>query len=180
MDSEPWSFRTRFIDGPVVAGDSAGGNLTLAVVAWARKQGWQPANGAIAMAPLTDATLSGPTWRTNKDTDPFLGPSVGRFLAIPTFVRSILGRINSGVASNSPDLSPLFGLLGGLPPTLIQVSRDEMLYSDALRYANKANHEGGNVTLQAWPAMVHVFQGFDLPEADQAFELMAEFIAANS
>ena len=72
-----------------VAGDSAGGNLTLAVVAWARKQGWQPANGAIAMAPLTDATLSGPTWQTNKDTDPFLGPSVGRVLVIPTFIRSI-------------------------------------------------------------------------------------------
>ena len=55
-----------------------------------------------------------------------------------------------------------------------------MLYSDALRYANKANHEGGNVTLQTWPTMVHVFQGFDLPEADQAFDLIAEFVAANA
>lgn len=163
-----------------VAGDSAGGNLTLAVIAWARNQGWQHANGAIALSPLTDSTLSGPSWKTNQTTDPFLGPGLGRLLVIPSFIRNILGRINSGIAGNDVQLSPLFGPLHNLPPTLIQVSRDEMLYSDALRYANRAKHEGSQVTLQAWPTMVHVFQGFDLPETDHAFSLMAEFVAERS
>ncbi len=163
-----------------VAGDSAGGNLALAVLAWARDNSWRRANGAIALAPLTDATLSGPTWKTNLNTDPFLGPSLGRVLSIPAFVRNIVSRFTSDKPGNHPHLSPLFGPLHDLPPTLIQVSRDEMLYSDALRYANKANHAGSETRLQVWPVMVHVFQGFQLPETDHAFGLMAEFVAEKS
>ena len=163
-----------------VAGDSAGGNLTLALIAWARDQGWQQANGAIAFAPSTDITMSGPSWKYNRDSDPFLGPSIGRLLAIPSFFRSITSRVHLGIPASHPHLSPLFGHLEDLPPTLIQVSQDEMLYSDALRYTNKARSEGSEVTLQAWPTLVHVFQGFDLPEADQAFSLVAKFIQENS
>jgi len=170
-------------DGPApteslfVAGDSAGGNLTLAVIAWARDNGRQLANGAIALAPLTDFTMSSPTWQENVDTDYFLGPSIGRALKIPSFIRKVFGRISAGLPGNHPHLSPLFGNLDGLPPTLIQVSRHEMLYGDAKRYANKANKEGSRVTLQVWPKLVHVFQGFgNLPETHQAFDLMADFI----
>ena len=77
-------------------------------------------------------------------------------------------------------LSPLFGRLDGLPPALIQASRDEVLYDDAVRYTNKAKQSGSEVTLQVWPLMVHVFQGFDLPEADHAFALIAKFVAEKS
>ncbi|MBT4162025.1 MAG: alpha/beta hydrolase [Gammaproteobacteria bacterium] len=169
--------------GPVeslfVAGDSAGGNLTLAVIAWARDNNLKPADGAIALAPLTDATLSSPTWRENLETDHFLGPGLGRVLKIPTPVRHIMSRLSGGLPGNHPHLSPLFGSLHDLPPTLIQVSRHEMLYGDAKRYANKANHEGSAVILQVWPKLVHVFQGFgNLPETNHAFNLMAEFVAA--
>ena len=129
---------------------------------------------------MTDATLSGPTWKTNLNSDPFLGPSLGRVLSIPAFVRNIVSRFTSDKPGNHPHLSPLFGPLHDLPPTLIQVSRDEMLYSDALRYANKANHAGSETRLQVWPVMVHVFQGFQLPETDHAFGLMAEFVAEKS
>ena len=164
-----------------VAGDSAGGNLTLAVIAWARDNAKRAAEGAIALAPLTDFTMSSPSWRENAATDPFLGPGIGRVLKIPAFLRQALGRINTGLPSNHPHLSPLFGNLDGLPPTLIQVSQHEMLYDDAKRYANKANKTGGKVTLQVWPKLVHVFQGFgDLPESDQAFDLMTDFIMAQT
>lgn len=160
-----------------VAGDSAGGNLTLSTIAWARDSGRPPAQAAIAFAPLTDATMASPTWRSNLATDPFLGPGFGPMLKVPRFVIHFMMRLAAGAGVHEPMLSPLQGNLRDLPPTLIQVSRDEMLYGDAQRYANKANHQGGDVTLQVWPKMVHVFQGFpELPEAQDALSRAAAFI----
>ena len=160
-----------------VAGDSAGGNLTLSVIAWARDQGLRAANGAIAFAPATDATFSSPTWKSNLKTDPFLGPSLGRILGIPKFIMLIGSRISGGAPPNDPMLSPLLGPLADLPPTLLQVSRDEMLYGDSQRYANKAQAQGSDVTLQVWPTMVHVFQAFpELPEANFALDNVATFV----
>lgn len=160
-----------------VAGDSAGGNLTLSVIAWARDQGLQAANGAIAFAPATDSTFSSPTWKSNLNTDPFLGPSIGRVLGIPKFALHIGARLTGGAPPNAPVLSPLLGKLSDLPPTLLQASRDEMLYGDSQRYANKAQAQGGDVTLQVWPKMVHVFQAFpELPEADVALNNVATFV----
>jgi monoterpene epsilon-lactone hydrolase len=162
-----------------VAGDSAGGNLTLSVIAWARDKGLRHANGAIALAPLTDATMSSPTWASNQLSDPFLGPSIGKMMKLPMALIHLVQRIGAGTKLNDPMLSPLLGDLTNLPPTLIQASADEMLYGDAQRYANKARSQGGNVKLQLWPKMVHVFQGFgpDLPEAQSALKMIAEFIA---
>ena len=174
-------------DGPAdtealfVAGDSAGGNLTLAVIAWARDNGRQAANGAIALAPVTDVSFSSPTWRTNLESDHFLGPSIGRLLKIPAIIRKFASRKTGGLPDTHPHLSPLFGNLAGLPPTLIQVSKHEMLYGDAIRYTNKARHEGSEVAIQVWPKLVHVFQGFDnLPETQHAFDLIADFIESHS
>lgn len=164
-----------------VAGDSAGGNLTLAVIAWANANGHPPAQGAIALAPLTDATFSSPSWRTNKKTDPFLAPGLGELMRVPRLVLAIGSRYRNGMPPNHPEISPLFGPLGDLPPTLIQVSRHEMLYDDAQRYANRAAAEGGDVTLQVWPKLVHVFQAFpELPEAQDALDKAAEFIRRRS
>lgn len=165
-----------------VAGDSAGGNLTLSVIAWARDNGLRTVDGAIALAPLTDATMSSPTWASNRDTDPFLGPSVGKLMKLPLSVIHLIQRIGAGAPLNAPMLSPLLGNLSHLPPTLIQASADEMLYGDAQRYANKARSHGNDITLQLWPLMVHVFQGFgpDLPEAQDALDKIAAFIAVRS
>jgi monoterpene epsilon-lactone hydrolase len=165
-----------------VAGDSAGGNLTLSVIAWARDNKLPAVDGAIALAPLTDATMSSPTWKSNQRSDPFLGPSLGQMLKIPLGVVHLISRLAGGAAPNDPMLSPLLGKLSGLPPILIQASADEMLYGDAQRYANKARVSGSDVTLQLWPKMVHVFQGFgpDLAEAQDALERIAGFIGARS
>ncbi len=160
-----------------IAGDSAGGNLTLAVIAWARNNGLRAADGAIAFAPMTDSTMSSTSWKENLETDHFLGPSIGRLMKIPSIIRKLGSRILGGKPANDPALSPLLGNLANLPATLIQVSRHEMLYGDAQRYANKARHEGSQVTLQVWPTLVHVFQGFDnLPETDDALDRVASFI----
>jgi monoterpene epsilon-lactone hydrolase len=61
---------------------------------------------------------------------------------------------------------------------LIQVSEAEMLFDDARRYVAKAQAAGSPVVLQHWPFMVHVWQIFmpQLPEANEAFENIAEFL----
>lgn len=161
-----------------VAGDSAGGNLTLALLAWARDNNRRVADAAVAMAPATDASLSSPSWTRNMETDPFLGPVLGKAVKTPALLlRPVLSKA-AGRRVNDPEISPLFGDLSNLPPTLIQLSRDEMLHDDGVRYTNKARSQGSDVTLHVWPTMVHVFQGFapDLPEANEALELIGQYI----
>jgi acetyl esterase/lipase len=76
-------------------------------------------------------------------------------------------------------VSPLFGDLSGLPPTLLQASEAEILYGDAVRYVNRAVAAGSPVKLQSWPHMVHVWQMFypQLLEAGEAWDQVGEFIA---
>ena len=161
-----------------VSCDSAGGNLTLSVIAWARDKGLPQATAAVAMAPLTDATLSSASWQTNMATDPFLGPAIGKLIKMPKFLIAITSRFTSGAAVNTPLLSPLLGNLDNLPDTLIQVSRDEMLFDDSQRYYNKAISAGSKIELQVWPKMVHVFQAFgpDLQEANEALDNIGDYI----
>lgn len=172
-------------DGPssatsvFVAGDSAGGNSTLSLMNWVRNQGLRKANAAVTFAPLTDGTMSSPTWEKNLATDYFLGPSIGKALKVPALIRAIAGHLQSGKPAHDPALSPVFDSLDNLPDTLIQVSQDEMLFGDAVRYTNKASSEGSSVELQIWPTLVHVFQGFpELPESTEALVLAGEFIRA--
>ena len=166
-----------------VAGDSAGGNLTLALIAWARDQGWRAPDAAVALAPATDGTFSSPSWRRNFASDPFLGSAgFATLLKIPRALLLPLAAVMNRARPNDARFSPLLGDLAGLAPTLIQVSEQEMLFDDARRYANKATLAGSPVTLQVWPTLVHVFQGFapDLPEANDALDRVAHFIRAHT
>ena len=170
---------TADLDALYVAGDSAGGNLTLSVIAWARDSRLRAADAAIAFAPVTDFTMTNPTWRSNLTTDPFLGPFLQPLSKLPRWVLAFATRLPTGRPVNHPEISPLFGNLAGLPPTLIQVSRDELLYDDAQRYANRAIHFGSHVQLDVWPKLVHVFQAFDgIPESGLALQRAADFIRA--
>lgn len=164
-----------------VAGESAGGALTLSTIAWARDEGLRVPEAAAAFAPATDASLTSPTWKTNAETDYFLGPGFGRVTKIPAPIRIFLSKRQMGREVTDPTLSPLRGELGGLPPTLIQVSAQEMLYGDAVRYTNRAREAGSEVVLQAWPELVHAFQLFgELDEASKALQLTADFLLAHA
>ena len=172
-------------DGPgaansvFVAGDSAGGNLALMLAAWARDEGVRSMDGIIAFSPSTDSTLEGNSIRDNKDTDPMLGPALRPILKIPVTIRVLITLLVSRVSPRNPVVSPLFGRLDKLPPTLVQASECEMLIDDARRYVNKAVSQGSRAQLQAWPGMVHVFQMFLhlLPEAREAIDNVARFVA---
>lgn len=168
------------LDKLYVAGDSAGGNLTLSVIAWARDEGVQAADAVVTFAPLTDFTMTNPTWRSNLATDPFLGPFLQHLSRLPRWVIAFATRLSTGKPVNHPEISPLFGNLADLPPTLIQVSREEVLYDDAQRYANRAIHFGSHVQLDVWPKLVHVFQAFEeIPESGFALQRAADFIRDN-
>ncbi len=168
------------LDYGMVAGDSAGGSLTLGLLAWIRDEGLRAPDAAIAFSPSTDVTMSGPSMRTNLGTDHMLGPMFGWMSRVPKTLLLWLTWLNNRIVPAHADVSPLRGNLAGLPPVLIQASEQEMLLDDARRYVAKAQEAGSPVELQTWPHMVHVWQIFtpELPEAEEAYANIAEFLAS--
>ncbi|SIS90914.1 alpha/beta hydrolase [Neptunomonas antarctica] len=175
-------------DGPgqvktlFVAGDSAGGNLVLAVIAWARNEGLKMANGAIALSPAADGTCSSPSLRANLSTDPMLGPDFGKLMTMPNWLFLWFAFFSNRLRPCDPRLSPVHGDLSNLPPILIHASEAEMLLDDSRRYVNKAISSGTDASLETWPHMIHVWHLFHdkMPEAQEAFHHIEKFMALNS
>ncbi|WP_372966486.1 alpha/beta hydrolase [Marinobacter sp.] len=165
-------------DFMVVAGDSAGGSHTLSLIAWVRDNGIRQPDAAVALSPSTDLTLTAPSNRNNIRTDALLGPVFGGLSKIPLPLLWWGTLAAFRISPTNPIASPLRGNLSNLPPTLIHASTTEMLLDNAARYAAKANAEGSIVELHTWQNMVHVWHIFTplLPEADQAFEDIKQFL----
>jgi monoterpene epsilon-lactone hydrolase len=153
----------------VVAGDSAGGGLTLSLLLSLRDKGLPLPAAAVCLSPLTDMTLSGESWTTNARTD-FMLKRIIVVKSAEIYYREANPR--------APLLSPLFADLAGLPPLLIQVGSEEVLLSDSILFAEKARAAGVDVTLENWKGMQHVWQyaASMLPEARQAVARIGEFI----
>lgn len=154
----------------VIAGDSAGGGLTLSTLVKLRDEGVPLPAGAVCLSPASDWTGSNDCFWENAATDPVLAP-IGIFWWIPSFL--------GGADPSDPLVSPLYADLRDLPPLLIQASTCEMLFGDSKSFAERARAAGVNVTLQTWDDMVHVFQSFglhDLPEAKEAVDKIVEFV----
>jgi len=166
----------------VVAGDSAGGNLTLAVIAWARDEGLQAANAAVALSPATDSAFTSPSLLANVATDHMLGPMLGRLVRLPRGLRLWASFLNARMRPCDSRISPVYGSLENLPPTLVHASESEMLLDDARRYVRKATEQGSEATLETWHHMLHVWHAFEhrLPEAKEAFEHINRFLTLNS
>ncbi len=125
-----------------VAGDSAGGNLTLSLIAWARDAGLRAPDAVAALSPLTDATLASPSMRANVHSDAMLGPLFGKMARVPRWVMLWVGWLQTRINPSDPVISPLRGDLSRLPPVLLQASEVEMLFDDSRRYANRARAAG--------------------------------------
>jgi monoterpene epsilon-lactone hydrolase len=162
-----------------IGGDSAGGNLTLGLIAWARDQAIRQPDAAVALSPATDSTLTSPTLKLNMGSDAMLGPMFRDLAKVPVALLLWFGWLQARIAPSSPLVSPVFGDLSGLPPTLVQASEAEILYGDAVRYVNRAVAAGSPARLQSWPHMVHVWQFFypRLREAGEAWDEIGKFIA---
>jgi acetyl esterase/lipase len=171
-------------DGPgaikqlLFGGDSAGGNLALALAAWIRDENLRAPDAVVAMSPLTDVTFSGASLRDNWPTDIMLRRVMGTLNRLPPFLKSMWVLWTYRVRPADPVVSPLFGDLTKLPPMLIQASEAEMLLDDARRYLFKARAAGSPVKLQTWTGMVHIWQIFypHLPEAVEAWDEIGRFI----
>ena len=162
-----------------VAGDSAGGNLALSLIAWVRDAGLRAPDAAVALSPATDSTLSSPSLRSNIASDPMIGPLFGGLARFPHALLLWLGWYQTRINPRDPVVSPVYGDLSRLPPVLVQASEAEMLRDDARRYVNRAAAAGSPVRLQTWDHMVHVWQIFhpELAEGREALEEVRKFLA---
>ena len=131
-----------------IAGDSAGGGLTLATAAQAAQRQLDVA-AVVTFSPWTDLTLSGGSVLNHAIGDPLLDPG---------YLRASAAAYTGSVPARDPRASPLFGDVSGIPPTLIQVGSDEVLLDDSHRYADAVEKAGGEVHLEIWQGMHHVFQ----------------------
>ena len=156
-------------DQIILAGDSAGGGLAMALV-HALKASWRklPA-GIIAMSPWTDVTCSGSSYKDNYEIDPVFGNERSELVFENPYVGDADPR--------DPRISPLFGDFYGFPPMLIQVGTDEMLLSDSISVAEKAKSAGVKVRLSVYNGMFHVFQmaGTIMEESKQAWAEVKRF-----
>jgi acetyl esterase/lipase len=161
-----------------IAGDSAGGNLTLSLLAWIRDNNLRPPEAAVVLSPLTDTTFSGDSIRDNVDSDVMLRPFMKSLEKLPHFIKSWWVLWTYKVRPGNPVVSPLLGDLSGLPPILVQVSEAEMLLDDSRRYVYKACDSGSPVILQTWTDMVHIWQIFypELPQAREAWLEIDKFL----
>jgi phosphinothricin tripeptide acetyl hydrolase len=146
----------------VVAGDSAGGGLTVATLLAARQAGLPQPAAAVCISPWTDMTLSGRSYESKAASDPMVRRD-GGFDSISAMAAAYL----AGTDPRSPLASPLFADLRGLPPLLIQVGSEEVLLDDATGLAERARQAGVEVSLEVWEPMVHVWHWF-LPWLDEA------------
>lgn len=157
-------------DTITVAGDSAGGGLTLALLLSLRDADLPLPAGAALLSPWTDLAMSGWTHITHRKRDPMISLD-GALLA----ARHYLGATNP----TNPLASPLYGRFDGLPPLFIHVGGNEILLDDSLRLADRARAAGVQVEIKVWNGLPHVFQAASfLPEARQSLKEIAAFLKA--
>ncbi len=153
----------------VIAGDSAGGGLTVATLLALRDAGDPLPAAAVCISPWTDLAITGESMDTKAAVDPMIKKA-----DVMAGAQQYLG----GADPRNPLASPLYGNLSGLPPLLVQVGGSETLLDDATRLAERAQAAGVGVTLETWEEMIHVwhFFAFILPEAQQAIDRIGQFI----
>ncbi|MBI2761253.1 MAG: alpha/beta hydrolase [Chloroflexi bacterium] len=152
-----------------VAGDSAGGGLTLATLVKLREDGTPLPAAGVCLSPWTDLEGIGESMTSRAEQDPIVAKG-----GLDTMAKAYVGDADL----RSPLAAPLYAELGGLPPLLIQVGTAEVLYDDSTRFTERARAAGVDVTLEPWQDMIHVWQVFAamLDEGQQAIDRIGEFV----
>ena len=157
----------------VIAGDSAGGGLTVATVLALREARVPLPAGGVCISPWVDLTCSGASYATKAAADPIV-----RRAGVEEMARAYLG----ATPPRTPLASPLFADLRGLPPLLIHVGSDEVLLDDAVQLAERAKAAGVDATLEIYDRMIHVWHWFlpMLDEAQTAVEAIGRFVRSRA
>ncbi|GAB1524182.1 hypothetical protein RhiTH_007335 [Rhizoctonia solani] len=160
----------------LIAGDSAGGGLTLALLMYLRDEGYELPSGAILFSPWVDLTMSCDSWDSNADVDVVPRPDADDPL---NPVACYLGWGESMKKYiTHPYASPLFGDFKGLPPLLVQSGDSEVLRDEITLLAHKATLAGVDVRHELFEDAVHVFQMFPfLPTTRRAFRNVRSFVS---
>ena len=152
-------------DGLILAGDSAGGNLALALLLAARESRLPLPTLAVALSPPTDFGID----------------LIGNW-EFDWIEKQMLQQWADWFCDASerchPLVSPVRADLSGLPPIYIQAGRAEILYDSIQAFADCAQKEGADVILQSWENMNHVFQifGLDSPQSAEALRMIGQAI----
>ena len=152
-----------------LAGDSAGGGLTVATLLALRDAGDRLPAAGVCISPWLDLTGSGASWQTRAAEDPMIQRS-----GLARFADMYLG----GKNPRTPLASPIFAELAGLPPMLVHVGSAEVLLDDSRVFAERARAAGVDVTLEVWEDMIHVWHAFapGLPEAVRAIDRIGQYL----
>jgi glutathione S-transferase len=155
----------------VVGGDSAGGNLALALALRLKAEGLPLPAALVCLSPATDLTFGGNSVHTNAEADA---------LFVPEMMNTVEQRYCPGANRKAPFISPLYGDVAGLPPTLFHVGNTEVLLDDSVRMAEKMKAAGVPVTLDVWPKVWHVWHlmADRLPEGEKAIDQIVAFAKA--
>ena len=155
----------------IVAGDSSGGNLTLALLVALREAGKPLPAGAVAISPATDLAFTEEAFKRRSHLDPFFS-KMGPNTIIPDYI--------ANHDPHDPLISPVYADLHGLPPLLLHVGEFEALLEDVVRFGDRAIAAGIEAQTVVWPHMFHVFQMFApfLPEARRAVDQIVAFIGS--
>ncbi|HTX10803.1 MAG TPA: alpha/beta hydrolase [Solirubrobacteraceae bacterium] len=153
-----------------VVGDSAGGGLAVALLVATRDAGEALPAAAVLMSPTVDLTSSGASMTERAEQDP---------ISTPAMLRQFASDYLAGADPKNPLASPLFALLSGLPPLLVQVGTADLLLSDSERLAAAAAEAGVDVTLEIGEGLPHVYPlMLGTPEAAKATEQIGKFLQA--
>jgi acetyl esterase/lipase len=157
----------------VVAGDSAGGGLSVALLLRLRDEGLPLPAAAALFSPFVDLAATGASARRNSARCAMFTHEV-----FPRAARFYLGERDPRM----PLASPLYADPRGLPPLLIHVGEDETLLDDSRRLAERARAAGVAVTMREWPRVPHVWQLFHrfVPEGRVSLHEAAEFMASRA
>ncbi len=155
----------------VIAGDSAGGGLTLATLLSLRDAGGPQAACGVCFSPWTDLAATGASAQPGAVDDPLVNAEV----------LSSMTQAYAGEDVLNPLASPLYGDYEGLPPLLLLVGEREVLLDDAIRVADKARNAGVKVEYFQGPGLVHVWPVLapTAPESTAALTQMADFAEAH-
>jgi epsilon-lactone hydrolase len=151
-------------------GDSAGANLVLAALLMLRDAGEPLPAAAACISPPTDLTGGSPSLVSRAHLDPMV-----RLESVGPLCRAYAG----GTRADDPRLSPLAADLKGLPPLLIHVGSNEILFDDSLRFARKAREAGVDVRLEVGEELWHVWHAAVpyVPESTRAVQRIGRFLS---
>src|SRR5262249_5007919 len=153
----------------VLAGDSAGGNLVVAMLLALKKTGDKLPAAGVCLSPIFDLALTGDSVNTRAARDPMI---------LASSLQKCSTAYRGDADPRDPLMSPLYGDLAGLPPLLLQCGSEEMLRDDSARLAAKGKAAGVNVTFEEWDEMVHVWHLFAdrLADGRKALARVGEFV----